>query len=252
MWEIVLIGLIISAQFFLLGLNYPNFLDYLKNKKWGYFRFSKPSIDFNLTYSICGYFDPRHNIRIELFFFTLSINLPFKSKYTDECDPPSWGIAHHNNSLWIYRGGKGNMNGGNKWWSFNDPWSMQWVRTSALKKDGGWEHETKGNSKDFWQDKWNDILHIENHPYTYKLKSGVVQNVEATIKVYEREWRMHWFKWTKIGNSISRTIDINFSSEVGERSGSWKGGCTGCSYELKNGESPLECLRRMEKERIFD
>lgn len=30
-----------------------------------------------------------------------------------------------------------------------------------------------------------------------------------------------------------------------------KGGCTGCGYDIKPGETPLECLQRMERERKF-
>jgi hypothetical protein len=39
--------------------------------------------------------------------------------------------------------------------------------------------------------------------------------------------------------------------EVGEEAGSWKGGVLGCGYTLLPNETPLQCLRRMEKERKF-
>jgi hypothetical protein len=44
---------------------------------------------------------------------------------------------------------------------------------------------------------------------------------------------------------------VVFSAEVGERSGSWKGGCIGCGYDLLPDELPEECLRRMERDRKF-
>ena len=132
------------------------------------------------------------------------------------------------------------------------PWSLDWVRTSALKKDGTWEHELKGKErKNFYEDKWNDILWSETYPYKYTLKSGEVQKRKATVKVDEREWRRRAFKWLTFFNKISRTIDVRFSDEVGERTGSWKGGTIGCGYDLLPNETPLECLRRMEKERKF-
>ena len=31
-----------------------------------------------------------------------------------------------------------------------------------------------------------------------------------------------------------------------------KGGTISCSYELRKDETPEQCLRRMEKERVFD
>lgn len=206
---------------------------------------------FDISYQTCGYFDARHRINLDLIFFSLTVILPIYSKHTDECDPPKWGIAYHNQTFWIYRGGKGNMNGGNKWWTAQVPWAYDWVRTSNLRKDGTWEHETKGNNKNFWDDKWNEILWKETYPYEYKLKSGEVQKREATIRVEEREWRWHWLKWLPYPRRISKSINIDFNDEVGERTGSWKGGTTGCGYNLKGNETPLECLRRMEKERTF-
>lgn len=208
--------------------------------------------NFALTYETCGYFDPRHHITIALVFFRLTIALPFKSKHTDECDPPQWGIAYHNQTFWIYRGGKGNMNGGNKWWTINMPWQWDWVRTSNLRKDGTWEHETKENKKDFWKkDEWAKVLWSETYQYTYKLKSGKFQTRLATVQVNEREWRLLGAKWSPWPRKICNTIDIDFNDEIGERTGSWKGGCTGCSYEMRHGELPEQALRRMEAERKF-
>lgn len=207
--------------------------------------------NFDISYEICGYFDPRHRITLHLLYCNLTIKLPFKSKYTDECDPPKYGIAYHNKTLWIYRGGKGNDNGGNKWWTFNMPWQLDWVRTSNLRKDGEWEHETKKNRKRFYLEGWDDILWKETHPYVYILYSGEIQNRLATIRLSEREWRQKWLKWTKLFAIVRKFIEIDFNQEVGEESGGWKGGCTGCSYEMKENETPLYALRRMELERKF-
>ncbi len=206
---------------------------------------------FDISYEVCGYFDNRPRINLDLIFFSLTLVLPFRNKWTDECDPPKWGVAYHNQTIWINKGGKGNGNGGNKWWSAYVPWSPQWVRTSNLRKDGQWEHETKGNNKDFYKEEWSEIIWRETYPYAYTLRSGAVQNRLATIKVEEREWRWHWFKWLPLTKKQRRSIAIDFNDEVGEETGSWKGGCTGCGYELLKNETPLECLRRMEKERKF-
>lgn len=203
-------------------------------------------------YSLCGYFDPRHELSIGFIFFTINISLPWKSKFTDECDPPEYGFDFHHNKLWVHYGGDGNLGKtGNKYWTFTMPWDWDWVRTSALKANGSWEHETRANKKDFYEEKWDSILWKEKHPYNYKLNSGEVQNRNALISVYEREWRWHWFKWLPFLNRINKTIEIEFDAEVGERSGSWKGGTLGCSYTIKPGETPAQCLKRMEGERKF-
>lgn len=90
--------------------------------------------------------------------------------------------------------------------------------------------------------------------YDYRLQSGEVQH--RTAAVYEERmryvWRclkrirfLHWlFPW-------ERHIDVRFSDEVGERSGSWKGGTIGCGCEMKPGETVEQTLRRMERERKF-
>lgn len=227
----------------------------MDNKKWVYeskwliFYFRN---GFDLSYQICGYFDNRPRINLDLFFFSLTIILPFKNKWSGECDPPKWGIAYHNQKFWIYKGGKGNTNGGNKWWTLSVPWSYDWVRTSCLCEDGTWEHETKGNRKEFWDEKkWGDALWKETYPYTYVLKNGEIQKRFANIRVEEREWRMKFLKWTSMFSKKSKTISVEFNAEVGERTGSWKGGCLGCGYEMKYGELPEQTLRRMERERKF-
>jgi len=38
--------------------------------------------------------------------------------------------------------------------------------------------------------------------------------------------------WTPITRT-AHYIDVQFSDEVGERSGSWKGGTIGCAYEMR-------------------
>ena len=87
----------------------------------------------------------------------------------------------------------------------------------------------------------------ETHDYTYHLKSGKVQHRKATINKESREWKRPWIP----KRLYIESIDIEFNGEVGERTGSWKGGTIGCGYDLKEGESPLTCLRRMEVERDF-
>ncbi len=99
---------------------------------------------------------------------------------------------------------------------------------------------------------FQDGRKVYQAPYTYNLESGEVQSRTATFHVMEQEWRWRWFRKLRIGPKIlSRSITVTFDKEVGERSGSWKGGCTGCGYEMKKGETAIDTLRRMEKERKF-
>lgn len=213
---------------------------------WLIFYFSNR---FDISYETCGYFDNRPRINLCLGFFSLTFILPFRNKWTDECASPKWGIAIHNNTFWLYKGGEGNWNGGNKWWTWDIPFlTKNWVRTSILLKDNTWEHETKGNRKEFFQNEWKEKQASWNYDFTDKYDNTIIP---TTIYVEEREWRPKWVMWTKLFSLTRRVIDINFLQEVGKRKGSWKGGTTGCSYELLKGETPLDCIKRMEKERIF-
>lgn len=204
---------------------------------------------FDISFEICGYFDNRPRINLDLIFFSLTFILPFRNKWTDECDSPKWGISIHNKKIWIYRGGKGNFNGGTKWWTWNIPFiAKEWVRTSLLLKDDTWVHETKGNYKNFYEDEWKEKRKSWNYDYIDSFDGEVIP---TTIHVKEREWRPIWLKWTNLFSDVQKTIEVDFSKECGERKGSWKGGTLGCGYSMLKNEHPLDCLKRMEKERKF-
>ncbi len=204
---------------------------------------------FDISYEICGYFDNRPRINLDLIFFSLTIILPFRNKWTDESFPPKFGIAIHNNTFWVYIGGNGNMGGGNKWWTWDIPFiTKEWIRTSILLKDNTWEHETVNNPKNFYEDGWKQKQKSWSYDFTDKYDGEIIP---TTIYVNEREWRPKWLEWTNLFAKRKRTIDVYFSKEVGKRKGGWKGGVINCSYELLSGEEPLDCLKRMEMERIF-
>lgn len=202
----------------------------------------------NISYSLASYFDERHMITLCGFWGQLFIHLPFKSGI-NECETPSYGFYFYGEGTWWFDTFWIKM--GYKIKCFHMPWEWDWVRTSNLRKDGQWENESRGNKKNFWDGKWDQIILYESFPYTYILEDGTVQNRTATIKTTEMEWRWRWFKNLSLIKKVRRYIDVRFDGEVGERTGSWKGGCTGCSYDMKKGETPLQCLQRMEAERKF-
>lgn len=134
------------------------------------------------------------------------------------------------------------------------PWEWMQVRHDILMADKSWKRVTNsrfdnpdnsGRPRE-WADKFE-----QKHPYTYKLRNGTVQNRTATIGVEERECRWRWLKWLPFPRIIRRSIDVTFDDEVGEGTGSWKGGTVGCGYTMLRGETPADTLRRMECERVF-
>jgi hypothetical protein len=184
------------------------------------------------------------------------------------------GISIHSHSFWVYLFDKVmESNSTDPWYashhSWDFPWQLDWRSTEILKHKAKevaevslpvWSETKSGNAanrkigKDWFVTHKDreaaEKLASETYPYTYTLKSGELQLREATVHVVRMNWKARW--WPLIPLTKSRTsIDIKFNQEVGERTGSWKGGCTGCGWDMLNGETPLDSLRRMERERKF-
>lgn len=182
---------------------------------------------------------------IPFLFFSwgqIFINLP---KYSDDdWDSYDYGVDFYSvdgefpNHIWFRM-----ADGKSK--TFYFPWAYKFDKREVLHKLG-WYTEQKGDN--LWdKDVWGNMMVIETHPYTYTLNSGEKQKTTAEIYQEKRTWK-NWFGLNKM---MKHYIEIEFKDEVGERAGSWKGGCVSCSYQVNKGETALECLRRMEKERRF-
>ena len=158
-------------------------------------------------------------LRVGLGVCRFGISLPWSGRIVPDngqCSGPRYGFQFFEDICWVYYGK-------DKSWSCYMPWH--------------WRHQ--------WHHEFPETK--QSHPYHYCLKNWTVQERTATIQIEERLWTRFWIPWRK----LSRCIDVKFSDEVGERTGSWKGGTIGCGYEMKPGELPVECLRRMERERKF-
>jgi hypothetical protein len=73
------------------------------------------------------------------------------------------------------------------------------------------------------------------------------ERIIATCRIEEQEWKRGkgLFRLLYIGrNTISRSLDISFSSEVGKRKGSWKGGTVGHSIDMLPDELHEAAFRR--------
>lgn len=229
---------------------------------WGEFSWCFPKIALDLTATSDGNDHPWH-LHIALLFVQGFIYLPLPRIEVKSGEMQrSWGFCWLLDSGFSY----GDIHAH---WDYrckivHMPWKLNWVRTSYLLPDGVlWAHDT------IWQRplnrgyggmrlgfdnhmKWRNLPKWERrYSYSYKLRRGEVQHRIATVRVHEMEWRPWLTMWAAWPRMVSRTIEVEFSDEIGEKSGSWKGGCIGCGYELRQDESPLECLRRMERERKF-
>lgn len=145
-------------------------------------------------------------------------------------------------------------------WASADPWWVKGVSLSLNPFEWKFRSHEERRSDGAWilvpswklgEGQPKSQAEVMTFPYTYVPKSGEVQNRTATVTVERRTWYPRCLRFTTLFDKVRPVIDVKFSDEVGERSGSWKGGCTGCGYDLLPGESAESCLRRMESERKF-
>lgn len=240
---------------------YPKFNSSFYVEKAGYFD-ERPQVHTSVTQLIAlaclplAFISAWFLLLAPFVFFgwgALYINLPIKTGIQD-CESAAWGFNYHDNTIWIYIGGGGNLDGGKKYKTFHMLWEMDWIRTSTWLKDNTWFHETKGNLTKWQGDGYgtHDWLNKEKWQETYPyIDSYDNTTVNATISVEEREWRPRGARWTSLFAKIRKEISVEFDNEVGKGKGSYKGGTLGCGYEMRPNETPLECLKRMEKERRF-
>lgn len=134
------------------------------------------------------------------------------------------------------------------------PWSYDHCRTEVMLRDGSFVPYEKYRRGSLEPAPEPAGLYREAFPYRYGLRSGEVQEVTATVTAERRSWcwRAWPFRLLRWPSRVRTSIDVEFSDEVGEQRGSWKGGCVGCGWGLLPGETPEQSLRRMERERRFE
>lgn len=218
---------------------------------------------FEMSIAKCGYFDGRPEIHFQLIWFTLLIKLPWINKnWTDECDPPKYGIAIHDSVFWIHLGGKGNGKGGNKWWTWEIPWfTYNFYKQYILGKDGNWINITDKRHDYNWYREhigymdWTD-RELPDEKSIAQTYYGVWNDkyddtdINAKYRVELRQWRRKWFMWTDKFTYERKSIDVCFEKEVGSQKGTWKGGVLGAGYDFKDDkETPQECFQRMHREK---
>lgn len=162
-------------------------------------------------------------VRLGFGLFTIAFSFPWPWVVPDEyqCSGPHFGFLFFDDGLHLHWG-KCKGTRGDPMKIVGMPWRWHHM-----------EHEVLGEPK--------------AHSFRYVLRSGEVQERMATIKPERRLWMRPWFPWKR----ESRYIDIEFDQEVGERSGTWKGGVIGMSFDMLEGETALTALRRMEHERVI-
>src|ERR1051326_1701872 len=132
------------------------------------------------------------------------------------------------------------------------PWDYEWLWNEILDEDGYVYYLRARGHRQHYQaysveEKAKEMV-AKKFPYLYTLKSGEMQVRTATVHIEKWAWGLRWFRFPV---KVRKSISVAFSDEVGERSGTWKGGTIGCGYEMLKGESMHGALRRMERDRKF-
>jgi hypothetical protein len=208
-------------------------------KRLKLFEFSKPKLSIGLYH-----FEERWAVMLFGLWITVA---PSRKDPSDICDSWSFSYSADERAFFFYWG---------RWHKiFWAPWSWDHIDKAhlTLRRDGTWGpvarrwYEWGFDNTEAPDQRWFAIL-----PYRYFLKNGTIQDRKALIHVERREWRWRSLPWLAWPRNRSQSICVAFSDEVGERTGSWKGGTVGCGYEMLPGESPEQALRRMEAERKFN
>lgn len=131
-----------------------------------------------------------------------------------------------------------------KSWCKHLPWK-QWacVRTSVYAPDGT-HFATQENGKFF------EFMRLkEECPAShFGFEDYDGEMIVATCIIEEWEWHRGegWFKWLRwfYPAKIRKSLDLQFSAEVGPEKGSWKGGTTGHGIDMLKGETPQQAFER--------
>jgi hypothetical protein len=226
------------------------------------FRWGEVSKGWGLAVALC-HFEDHWSLHLNLVCVNLYLCL-WPTFIEPEGGMESYGFSWRWGQDWSW-GDAIHLNWGPRCKILHMPWGWEWQRTSLLAEDGrSWVHELKGFRKSPREEapigypatlnwfSFRDLPHWKvTLPYLYMLRSGEQQHRNATISVGEMEWRMRALQWLSWPRLVRRSIEVTFDDEVGERAGSWKGGCVGCAYTLLPDETPQECLQRMMQERKF-
>jgi hypothetical protein len=215
--------------------------------------------------------NPRNHLTAYLLGWVASVNLPTRFKpwrrwvdishYEWSRGPGSgywdvhakeYGFSLHEGFLQLFLGPQTHDSVTTRSWSTHLPWT-QWrhIRTSFYDL----------NCKHFWtewsrprgfafRDSWEARQAVEAAcpKVVFEFDDYDGQRIQATTHIQEREWRFGegWFKWLSLFRRprIRRSLDIEFSKEVGPEKGSWKGGTLGHGIEMLPSESHEQAFRR--------
>jgi len=160
-------------------------------------------------------------------------------------DPRQYGVSLSDGHYTVYYGRVTHDSSTDQNWGGFLPWT-QWrhVRRSLYGLDGR-IFETVPERADYAT--WKALEEAcPTARFSFEDYDGKV--IVATTRIEEREWRAGegWFKWLSWFRrpKIRRSLNLEFSDEVGPEKGSWKGGMMGTAIDMLPGELHEAAFRR--------
>lgn len=228
-------------------------------KKRGTARFPGIEITNRLGFAIDFGKHANWHLHLCLGWPVLFITLPFqKLRDRDDWDvnerTRGYGVSYFDRQFYVKCG---------FWQKFIPaPWSVKVVRREWLRADGVWidadaeDAALPGeNGLDAWarrRDERRAVEYVEVEDFWYHPPGMETQRGKARLTVDRHFTRPLWRSWLPILTRERWGFTCDFSCEVGNQAGSWKGGVLGCGGEIKRGETLTEAFQRMMRERKFD
>ncbi len=161
-----------------------------------------------------------------------------------ETFPREYGFSLHKGFLQLFLGAQTHDSDTTQRWSKFIPWT-QWRFIRKSWYDLGGKHFwTEGNER--WEEHNRLMELVPKAVFEFDDYDG--KRIKATTAISEYEWKFGegWFKWLSVfrKSKIRRSLDINFSEEVGPEKGSWKGGTLGHGIDMLENELHESAFRR--------
>lgn len=161
-----------------------------------------------------------------------------------EVFPREYGFSLNDGFLQLFLGAQTHDSVTTQLWCAHLPWT-QWrfVRRSWYGIDGK-HFWTEGSEK--WEERQRMREAVPKVAFEFSDYDG--KTIIATTSIEEFEWKFGegWFKWLSVFRKpkIRRSLNLEFSEEVGPEKGSWKGGTVGHSIAMLPDELHESAFRR--------
>lgn len=166
-------------------------------------------------------------------------------------DPREYSISLNDGHLSIDFGRQAGDSSLDQHWGYFLLWKdWRFVRHSFYGLQGEQTATLPDTGKPYDDGRWERERAIKDATPTvsFEFDDFDGERIVATSMIEEREWRAGtgWWRWLSFFRKprVKRSLDLRFSSEVGKRKGSWKGGTVGHGIDMLPGELHEAAFRR--------